>query len=126
MEPEIIYKDEVYEIIGAAIEVHKTLGHGFLEAVYQEAFEIELQARKVPFESRKALVINYKGIKLQKEYIADVICYGKIIVELKALDRLSSNEEAQILNYLKATSFKVGLLINFGSQGKLEWRRFVN
>lgn len=111
---ELIYKDEVYKIIGAAMEVHKELGCGFLEAVYQEAFEIELKGRKIPFESQKQLEIFYKGKRLEKEYSADVVCYGKIILELKALDRLTSKEESQILNYLKASGLKVGVLINFG------------
>ncbi len=122
---DLILKDEVFAIIGAAIEVHRELGPGFLEAVYQEALEIELASRKIPFESRKTLTIAYKGRPLKKEYEADLVCYGQIIVELKALDRLSGKEEAQILNYLKATGLRVGLLINFGSHGKLEWKRFV-
>jgi len=123
---EIILKEEVYAIIGAAITVHRELGTGFLEAVYQEALEIELQDRHIPFESQKLLTIFYKGLLLRKEYIADLVCYGSIIVELKALDQLSGREEAQILNYLKATGFRVGLLINFGSGTKLEWKRFVH
>ncbi|MFC1815638.1 GxxExxY protein [Thermodesulfobacteriota bacterium] len=121
---ELIYKDEVYEIIGAAMDVHKELGCGFLEAVYQEAFEMELRARKVPFESEKRLEIFYKGKRLEKEYVADVISYDKVIVELKALDRLTSKEESQVLNYLKASRLKVGVLINFGAPS-LEWKRFV-
>ena len=122
---ELIYKDEVYEIVGAAMEVHKELGCGFLEAVYQEGFLIELKGRKMPFESQKQLPIYYKGKRLEKEYFADVVCYGKIIVELKALDRLTSKEESQILNYLKASGLKVGVLINFGATS-LEWKRFVH
>ncbi len=122
---ELILKDEVFAIIGAAIEVHRELGPGFLEAVYQEALEIELASHDIPFESRKTLTITYKGRPLKKEYEADLVCYGQIIVELKALDRLSGKEEAQILNYLKATGLRVGLLINFGSHGRLEWKRFV-
>ncbi|MFH0793043.1 MAG: GxxExxY protein [bacterium] len=122
---DVIYKTEVYEIVGAAIEVHKELGPGFLEAVYQEAMTMELLARSIPFEQQKPLKIFYKGHPLLKEYIADFVCYEKIIVELKALDKLSGNEEAQVLNYLKATGLRVALLINFGSIGKLEWRRFV-
>ena len=120
----LVYKEEVYEIVGAAMDVHKELGCGFLEAVYQEAFEIELKGRNIPFESQKKLAIYYKGKLLEKEYFADVVCYDKIIVELKALDRLSSKEESQILNYLKASGLKVGVLINFGAPS-LEWKRFV-
>ena len=121
----IIWRDEVYAIIGAAIEVHKELGSGFLEAVYQEAFELELRTRNIPFEPQKLLPIRYKGIPLRKQYIADLICYEKIIIELKALEKLTGKEEAQLLNYLKATRFKLGLLINFGSKRKLEWERLI-
>lgn len=122
---EILLKDEVFAIYGAAIEVHRELGPGFLEAVYQEALEIELQSRGILFEAQKPLVIHYKGRKLKKEYIADLICYGQIVVELKALDQLSKKEESQVLNYLKATGIRVGLLLNFGSEGKLERQRLI-
>ena len=122
---ELLFKDEVFEIIGAAIEVHKELGNGFLEPVYQEALEIEFTLRKIPFEAQKRLQLFYKGVQLKKEYIPDFVCYDKIIVEIKALDRLSNIEIAQLINYLKATKLKLGILINFGSQGKLEWKRFV-
>ena len=122
---ELIYKEEVFAIVGAAIEVHKELGSGFLEAVYQEAMEMELFSRDIPFESQKVLHINYKGKQLRKEYVADFVCYEKIIVEIKAIEKLSGKEKAQLLNYLKATGFKVGVLINFGSDRKLEWERFV-
>jgi GxxExxY protein len=122
---ELLLKDEVFAIIGAAIEVHKELGSGFLEAVYQEALEIELESRQLPFEAQKSLVIVYKKRRLKKEYMADLVCHGQIIVEIKALDRLSGKEESQILNYLKVTGLRVGVLINFGSSGRLEWKRFV-
>ena len=122
---ELLLKDEVFANVGAAIEVHRELGPGFLEAVYQEALAIELRERGIQFEAQKPLRISYKGKTLNKEYFADLVCYGQIIVELKALDRLTGNEEAQILNYLKATGLRVGVIINFGSHGKLEWKRFV-
>lgn len=122
---ELLLKEEVYAIVGAAIEVHRELGPGFLEAVYQEAMEMELTERAVPFVALHPLHVTYKGRVLKKEYIADLVCFGQVIVELKALDRLSGNEESQVLNYLKATGFRVGVLINFGSHGKLEWKRFV-
>ena len=122
---ELLYKAEVFEIIGAAIEVHKELGHGFLEVVYQEAVQIELTQRNIPFEAQRSLRIRYKDQMLKKEYVADFICYGKIIAELKALDELTGKEESQLLNYLKVTGLRVGLLINFGSVGKLEWKRFI-
>src|SRR4051812_49807493 len=118
---EILFKEEVYAIVGAAMTVHRELGAGFLEAVYQEALEIELRIRHIAFESQQPLTILYKGQRLKKEYIADLVCFGSIIVELKALDQLSGKEEAQLLNYLKATSVRVGLLINFGTPAKLEW-----
>ena len=122
---ELILKEEVYAVVGAAIEVHRELGPGFLEAIYQEAMEIELRARGIPFDAQKPIQVRYKDQILSKKYVADLICFDLIIVELKALNRLSGNEQAQILNYLKATGFKVGVLINFGSHGKLEWKRFV-
>ena len=122
---ELLLKEEVYAIIGAAIVVHKELGSGFLEAVYHEAMEIELESRGIPFESHKRLMILFKGRKLNKEYEADLVCYSQIIVELKAAERLTSKDESQIINYLKATGLRVGVLINFGSHGKLEWKRYV-
>ena len=122
---ELLFKDEVFAIVGAAIEVHRELGPGFLEAVYQEAFEIELVERNIPLESQQHLKVFYKGKALNKEYIADVVCFDQIIVELKALTTLSGNEDAQVLNYLKATGKRLGLLINFGSYGKLEWKRLI-
>ena len=122
---ELIYKNEVYQIIGAAIEVHKELGCGFLEAVYQEALEIEFRMRNIPFVSQPVLNLFYKDEQLQKKYIPDFICYDKIVVEIKALDILTGREESQIINELKASEMIVGVLINFGSYKKLEWQRFV-
>src|SRR5262249_26043365 len=101
------------------------LGAGFLEAVYQEALEMECSLRGVPYESQKPLPLRYKGQPLKKEYLADMVCYGQIIVELKALDRLSGGEDAQVLNYLKATGLRVGVLLNFGSKGRLDWKCLV-
>jgi GxxExxY protein len=124
-EVEIFLKEEVYQIIGAAIEVHRELGNGFLEAVYQEALETELTSRNIPFKLQVPLKIKYKDIVLRKEYVADLICFNSIIIEIKALSQLGGSEEAQIINYLKATGLKVGLLVNFGSVGKLEWKKFV-
>ena len=121
----LLCKNEVYAVVGAAIEAYNELGAGFLEPVYQEALEIELAERRVLFEAQKELQIRYKGRLLKKTYQADVIAFGKVIVELKALDQLTSREESQVLNYLKATGLEVGLLINFGAEGKLEWKRFV-
>ena len=97
METELIFAKEAYEIIGAAIEVHKTLGHGFLEAIYQEALEYELAARNIPFSSQVELKVKYKNRYLQKTYVSDLVAYDKIIVELKALANLSGTEEAQVI-----------------------------
>ncbi len=122
---ELFFQDEVFEIVGAAIEVHKEFGNGFFEPVYQESLEIELALPKISFAPQQRLRLYYKGIELKKEYILDFICFDKIVAEIKAIDRLTSLETSQILNYLKATKLRVGLLINFGSTGRLEWKRFV-
>lgn len=122
---ELLYKEEVYVIVGAAMEVYNELGCGFLEPVYQEALEIELPLRGIPFEPQKELPISYKGRRLQKTYVADFIAFEKVIVEIKALDRLTSRGESQLLNYLKATNLQVGMLINFGAANGLEWKRMV-
>jgi GxxExxY protein len=124
MANELLLKDEVYAVVGAAMEVHNVLSSGFAEAVYQEAMEIELVARGIPFEAQKLLTITYKSIVLKKEYIADLVCFGQLIVEIKA-QKLSGREEAQVVNYLRATGFRVGLLINFGDPARLDWQRFV-
>ena len=121
---ELILKDEVYAIIGAAMEVHREEGYGFSEPVYQECMEIELAARKILAVPQQVMPIHYKGILLKKTYIADFIAFGKLIVELKALDKLSPREDAQVINYLKASGFEVAILINFGAPS-LEWKRIV-
>jgi GxxExxY protein len=122
---ELIYKDAVYAIIGAAMEVYNTLGPGFAEPVYQEAFGIEMIGRNIPVKPQQELVILYKGRQLQKTYFADYVAYEKIVIEIKALDRLSTREEAQLLNYLRATKSPLGLLINFGAMNDLEWKRMA-
>jgi len=121
----LLFKDEVFAVVGAAFEVKLELGNGFLEAVYQEAMEFELSERKIPCESQKPLTIIYKGHALKKEYVPDLMCFGQLIVELKAIDRITSKEESQMLNYLKATGLRVGIIINFGTVGKLEWKRYI-
>ena len=113
-----------YALIGVAMEVHRELGCGFLEAVYQEAYALELTRRGVPYRREVDLDIVYKGQKLNTNYRADFICYDSIIVEIKALSKLGKVDEAQVINYLKATGFAVGLLLNFGA-ASLEYRRFV-
>ena len=122
---ELLMKDEVYAVVGAAMDVHRELRSGFLEAVYQEAMEVELTARRVPFARQVPIPIYYKGQALEKKYIADLICYGQVLVELKHIDQLTGLEEAQLLNYMHALRFRVGLLINFGDPGRLDWQRYV-
>lgn len=124
MVTELLHKELTYEIIGAAMEVHATLGPGFLESVYQEALSLELLARGIPFESEKRLEIFYKSIKLEKHFEADFVCGNSVIVEIKALSALTNEHQSQVLNYLKATGIKVGLLINFGAKS-LEHKRLV-
>jgi GxxExxY protein len=125
MSAELLFRDEVYAIIGAAIEVHRELGSGYLESVYQEAMEVELTERAIPYAPQQPLRITYKGRLLEKTFFADLVSYGAILVELKAMDRFSGKEEAQILNYLKTTNLRVGLIINFGDAGRLDWKRYV-
>jgi len=118
----LVYEKETYSIIGAAMEVHKILGCGFLEAIYQEALAIEFEKRKIPFIQEKKLEVEYKDHTLSKYYEADFVCYNKIIVETKAQKEISGIDEAQVINYLKATGFKIGLVINFGAE-RLESKR---
>ena len=121
----LILKNEVYQIVGAAMEVSAQLGCGFLEAVYQEALGIEFSQRNIPHQAQKHIAIFYKRTELSKAYIADFVCYDSIIVELKAISNITKTDEAQLLNYLKATQMPVGLLLNFGA-AKLQWKRYAN
>ncbi|MEM6884577.1 MAG: GxxExxY protein, partial [Verrucomicrobiota bacterium] len=114
---------ETYNIIGAAMTVHRELGHGFLEAVYQSALAKEFRSQGIPFEREVRMPVAYRG-EVIAEYQADFICYGKVIVELKALQKLTGVEESQVINYLKATALKRGLLINFGAPS-LQYKRLV-
>ncbi len=113
-----------YAIIGAAMEVHKQLGCGFLEAVYQEALALEFALRDIPCRREVELPVFYKEQRLQIAYRTDFICYDEVVVELKALAQLGNIEKAQILNYLKATGMEMGLLLNFGTSS-LEYKRFI-
>ena len=122
---EIIYKDEAYAIMGACFEVYNDKGCGFLEAVYQECLEIEFGLRELPFLPQEVLTLTYKGRVLKKTYQPDFVCFNKIIVELKAVSELIDEHRAQVHNYLKATGYRLGLLVNFGSRGKLEYERIV-
>ena len=115
---------QTYAIIGAAMTVHGELGNGFLEAVYQEALECEFQLQQVPYEREKRLLVHYRGKVLNAQYQADFVCFGNVIVELKALGQISGNEDAQLINYLKSARLNRGLLINFGAPS-LQYKRFV-
>lgn len=115
---------QTYEIIGGATEVHRHLGHGFLEAVYQEALAIEMTRRNIPFEREVAVPVEYKGQRLQCGYRADFVCFEEIVVELKAISQLTGADEAQLINELKATGLHRGLLFNFGTPS-LEYKRIV-
>lgn len=125
MNGNIVYKEESYAIQGAIFDVYREMGSGFLEAVYQECMEKELSLRKIPFRPQAELALSYKGEILRQKYIPDLICWDKIIVELKAVKQIAPEHEAQILNYLKASGMKLGLLINFGAYPKAEIKRFV-
>ncbi len=122
----LIYEEDAYAIRGAIYEVYKTLGPGFLEAVYQEALEKEMTIRGIPFTSQEEIDIFYKGEKLSQTYRADIICYNKIILELKAVKTLLPEHEAQLHNYLRATNMRLGFLINFSHFPEVEIQRIVN
>ena len=122
-EKDLVHSDLTHEIIGAAMEVHSNLGPGFLESVYESAMAIELNFRKVPYEKQKVIPVMYKGEKA-KDFTCDFLVDGKVLVELKAIKLFTEIEEAQVLNYLKATGLRVGLLINFG-QRSLKYKRLI-
>ena len=124
MTEEFPFKEECYRIIGCAMEVHKTLGSGFLEPVYQEALSLELSSAGIPFQKEKVLDVWYKERLLTKKYVADFICFNEVVVEIKAMEGLSPDHIAQVLNYLKATHKKIGLLINFGAKS-LQYKRVI-
>ena len=121
----LVYEEDTYAIIGAAMDVYYRLGCGFLEPVYQEALELELGLRKIPFTAQTRLPIRYKDYQLKKRYKADFVCFERIIVEIKAQTALVAVDGAQLLNYLKASEFRVGLLFNFGSSVTLEKKRLI-
>jgi GxxExxY protein len=123
---DLIYKDEAYAIMGGCFAVYKNKGCGFLEPVYQECMEIEFEYLKLPAAPKPPLDLSYRGRLLQQKYVPDFVCFGKIVLELKAVSQLVDEHRAQVLNYLSATGFKLGLLVNFGHHPKLEWERIVN
>jgi GxxExxY protein len=122
---DILFKSECYDIQGAVFEVYKELGMGFLEAPYQEALELELAERDVPFVTQKEISIRYKTRTLKQTYKADLICHDAIILELKAVKALDDSHRAQVHNYLKATGLRLGLLVNFGHHPLVEIERIV-
>jgi GxxExxY protein len=123
---EILFKEECYVIQGAAFDVYREMGCGFLEAVYQECLEKEFRARQVTFAAQKELVLFYKNEQLAQNYKPDFICYKNIIIELKAVKEIAPAHKAQLINYLKATGLELGLLINFGAYPKAEIIRIAN
>lgn len=128
LKPEIrnlLFKDEAYAIIGACFAVYKDKGCGFHEAVFQECLEIECELRGVPFRAKPPLTLQYRGRTLMQTFMPDLLCYEKIIVELKALADLADPHRAQLLNYLKASGCELGLLVNFGHYPQLEWERIA-
>ena len=125
MESELLFKDEVYQVVGAAFAVMNELGSGYLEAVYQESMELELGFRSIPFERQEPIPVQYKGVTLKKSYCADLLRFGKLLIELKAQECLTGQDLGQVLNYLKATGIEVAVLINFGRGNRVEWKRIV-
>ena len=123
---DIVYKEESYKIIGACFEVYKQKGCGFSEAFYQECLAIELELQNIPFVEKPELQLEYKGKTLKQYFEPDFICYGKIILEIKALAGLLEINKSQVINYLKATKFELALLANFGHYPQLEYKRLAN
>ena len=121
----LIYEDETYKILGACFEVYKEKGCGFLEAVYQECLEIEFGLQALPFVSQQELQLTYKGKVLKQRYVPDFICFNQVILEIKAVTKLGDDHRAQLHNYLKATGYRLGLLVNFGHHPKVEHERII-
>jgi GxxExxY protein len=122
---DIIYKEESYQIMGACFEVYREKGCGFVEPVYQECLELELADREVSFQAKPLLELTYKGRILKSRFIPDLVCFGKIVVELKAVSSLIDEHRTQLHNYLHASKLRLGLLINFGHYPKIESERIV-
>ncbi|MDZ4688564.1 MAG: GxxExxY protein [Planctomycetaceae bacterium] len=122
---DILYPDESYKIMGACFEVYREMGPGFLEAVYQECLEIEFEIQQIPAVPQSELQLTYKQRPLKKAYTPDFMCYGSIIVEIKAVSALNDVFRAQILNYLKATNLRLGILVNFNHYPKVQYERIV-
>jgi GxxExxY protein len=124
-EDKLLYREESYQIVGACFEVYTEKGNGFLEAVYRECLGKEFKLRGLAYEEKPRLQISYKGEPLNQTYEPDFLCLGKIVLEIKAVKQLSDEHRAQLINYLKATGLRLGLLVNFGHYPKVEWERFV-
>lgn len=122
----IIFKEECYKINGACFEVYREKGCGFLEDVYQECLEIEFGLKKISFKAQQPLDLEYKGHPLRKKYIPDFICFDSIVVEVKAFKTITDEHRAQVQNYLKATGYKLGLIVNFGHYPKVQIERIAN
>jgi GxxExxY protein len=125
MDEEICYREECYQIQGAVFDVYREMGCGFLEAVYQECLEKEFSKRGIPFTAHQELKLLYKGEALRQTYVPDFICHDSIIVEIKAVSAITGVHKAQVLNYLKATSMRLGLLVNFGCHPKATVERII-
>jgi len=121
----VIYPEESYAIIGACFNVYNEKGCGFVEPVYQECMEIELEFQGIPFDAHREIRLEYRGRTLKQKYIPDFICHDKIIVELKAVSQLTDEHRAQVFNYLRATGMKLGILVNFGRYPELQYERIV-
>ena len=121
----MMLEDEGYQLMGAAFEVYNQLGYGMAEEIYQQSLEIELSLREIPFQSKRELDVFYKDRRLDTHYRPDLVVYGAIIVELKAISDLAPDHEAQLFNYMRIARQQVGYLVNFGKKGDLEWKRFI-
>lgn len=125
MSETLLFKNEVYRIIGACLAVHSDKGNGYAEPVYQDCLEIEFPHHDVPFDAQRNFIIHHRGIPLSHTYTPDFLCYDQIIVEIKAAKSLTDEHRAQVINYLKVTGLSLGLLVNFGSSARLEWERII-
>lgn len=120
-----MFKDEGYQFMGAAFEVYNEIGYGMAEEIYQQSLEIELTLRKIPFVPKQKLNVSYKDHQLAAYYVPDLLVFGGIVVEVKAVTELASEHEAQLFNYMRVSRHAVGYLVNFGHKGDLQWKRFI-
>ena len=120
-----MYKEEGYQVMGAAFEVYNQLGYGMAEEIYQQSLEIELALRGIPFQSKRELTVFYKDHQLDTHYVPDLFAFNAVVIELKAVADLTSDHEAQLFNYMRIARQPVGYLINYGRKGELQWKRFI-